>query len=489
MEQNNINDTDFNVDDFLVEENDQFMDIFSDDEESETTEDENSYNSSISAIDYNTLNGKQLEAVEATEGYVRVIAGAGSGKTKALVSRYIYIVDELGISPSSILCVTFTNKAAQEMKNRVRLLLGNDKDLSYISTYHGFCVTILREDINKLFYPQDFIILDTEDQKVILHEIFAELNITSNDMTYRKIIDYIDIVKHKTPYVEMMQNTDEKFLINDKMHINEKIFRMYLKKQMKNYALDFNDLILFTLYIFKNNEDVLSKWQDRLHYVQVDEIQDSNGCQIKLLMYLTGKHENLFMVGDPDQAIYGWRGAKPEFLVNFHKKHPECQTIVMDENYRSTPEILSVGNSIIRHNSMRIDKNMFTQKKSSIKAIHFHGKSEIEESNWIVKRIKELQERNVPLKDIAILYRANHVSRYIEQVLIKNDIRYVIYGGIRFFERKEIKDALAYLRLIINGDDISFARVINYPRRGWVNVLWKNLENLQMKQMLVSILH
>jgi len=424
------------------------------------------------------LNPSQLEAVLTTEGYVRIIAGAGSGKTKALTSRYAYIVEALGISPSNMLCVTFTNKAAQEMRNRVRFLVGEGKDTSYITTYHGFCVRVLREDINKILFPKNFLIMDEEDQKTLLREIYNDFNITLKDLTYKQIIKYIERQKGELEYVNLVANTDEDFEPENNDSLMDKIFRAYLKKQKKNFALDFSDLINYAYFIFVNFPEVLEKWQERLHYIQVDETQDSSAKQFGLVEMLSRKHKNLFIVGDPDQTIYEWRGAIPEILVNFDMNYPTCKTIILNENYRSTPDILSVGNSIIKNNKIRVEKEMYTKNKNGIQVVHFHGKSELEEGYWIATNIKKLKDEGVSLRDISILYRANYVSRYIEQALIREDIKYSIFGGIRFFERKEIKDALSYLRLITFGDDISFLRIYNEPKRGLGKKFIENLTQI-----------
>lgn len=412
------------------------------------------------------LNEKQLEAVKTTEGYVRVIAGAGSGKTKALTSRYAYIVEGLGISSSNILCVTFTNKAAQEMKNRVKKLIGQNLDLSYIATYHGFCVRVLREDIHKIQYPKSFVIMDVEDQKTLLRQIFSELDFSSKDLTFKHALRSISELKGKYEnYIEYILENKEIDFGEDLLVV--KIFKMYLFKQKKNFALDFDDLINFTFYIFDNYEDILLKWQKRLHYIQVDEMQDTSKKQYELIAALSNYHKNLFVVGDPDQTIYEWRGAKPEILVGFDKVFPNSQTIIMNQNYRSTPEILNLANQIIKKNQIRVDKDLFTKNPNGIEVVHFHAKTDIEESQWIVNEIEVIREnKNAKLTDIAILYRAHHVSRNIEQALIKENIPYTVFGGIRFFERKEIKDVLSYLRLIALGDDMSFLRIINYPKRG-----------------------
>ena len=427
------------------------------------------------------LNKQQKNAVITTEGYVRVIAGAGSGKTRALVSRYAYLVNELGISPSNILSVTFTNKASKEMRNRVQRLVNKDHSLHYITTFHGFCVKVLREDINKLQYPKGFVILDVEDQKTILREIYSELNITSRDVKFKQCLKYINYVKGKNGLADIKDIESNNFnylnyVLNSKLmppsdNIFDKIFLKYLEKQQRNFALDFTDLIEFTLHIFTNYKDVLSKWQDRMHYVQVDEAQDNSEKQCILMDMISNKHQNLFIVGDPDQTIYEWRGAGPGFLIDFDKNYDNVKTIIMNQNYRSTPNILDLSNHLIKNNSLRIDKDMVTNNKKGVDVVHFHADSEFNEGVWVANEIKKLLKRKSKNKktepnDIAILYRASYISRAIEQALMREKIPYVIFGGIRFFERKEIKDILSYLRLIQFGDDFSFLRVINFPKRG-----------------------
>ena len=409
------------------------------------------------------LNKKQLEAITETEGFIRLIAGAGSGKTKALTSRYAYIVETLGINPSNILCVTFTNKAAQEMRKRVKRLIGVNADVSLITTYHGFCVRVLREDINKIQYPKNFIIMDVEDQKTILREVFKELGFTSKMFTFKQVLSYISKQKTIQGYLQYVLES-KKTNTGDKL---ETIFVRYLEKQQRNYALDFDDLLNFTLYIFRNNPTIIEKWQKRIHYIQVDETQDSSEKQFMLIELLSQFHKNLFVVGDPDQTIYEWRGAKPEILVNFDKKFTDSKTIIMNQNYRSTPNILNLGNHIIKNNKIRVVKDMFTNNSEGVDVIHFHGKNDYEEGLWVANEIRTLvKDKNAKYSDVAILYRANFISRTIEQSFIRKNIPYSVFGGIRFFERKEIKDVLAYLRLVETGDDFSFLRIINTPSRG-----------------------
>ncbi len=417
------------------------------------------------------LNEQQLQAVTTTEGYVRVIAGAGSGKTKALTSRYAYLLEALGMSASNILCVTFTNKAAAEMRNRVKRIIGDENDYGYITTYHGFCVKVLREDINKMQYPKQFVILDAEDQKTILKDVYEELRINSKDYSYKQAIRHIEFLKNCTNYLDFVAENKEilklsELKLKDSKILLDHIFLRYLEKQRRNFSLDFNDLINFTLYIFGNNKDVLEKWQNRLYYIQVDETQDSSPKQFYLVDLLSQVHKNLFIVGDPDQTIYEWRGAKPEILVDFDKQFTEAKTVIMNQNYRSTPNILNLGNHIIKKNKIRIDKDMFTNNQTGVDVVHFHAKNDYEEGLFVANEIQKLvKEKKPKYADFAILYRANHISRTIEQSLIKEGIPYSIWGGIRFFERKEIKDILSYLRLIVFGDDLSFLRIINTPSR------------------------
>ncbi|CAN5227949.1 UvrD-helicase domain-containing protein [soil metagenome] len=418
------------------------------------------------------LNEQQRKAVTETEGFIRVIAGAGSGKTKALTSRYAYIVEALGINSSNILCVTFTNKAAHEMRKRVKRLVGENADLSLIATYHGFCVRVLREDINKIQYPKNFIIMDVEDQKSILREVFNELGLSSKVFTFKQVLRFISEEKSNLHYLSYILDFKK---LESKNEL-QKVFFRYLEKQQRNFALDFDDLLNYTIYIFSKNLDVLEKWQKRLHYIQVDETQDSSQKQFMLIEMLSQFHKNLFVVGDPDQTIYEWRGAKPEILVDFDKQFPTAQTILMNQNYRSTPNILNLGNHIIKNNKIRVDKDMFTQNNEGVEVVHFHAKNDFEEGLWVANEIKRLiNEENAKYSDFVLLYRANHVSRVIEQSLIRENIPYSVFGGIRFFERKEIKDVLSYLRLMVFGDDFSFLRVINTPVRGLGKKFIENL--------------
>lgn len=414
------------------------------------------------------LNEKQQQAVTATEGYIRVIAGAGSGKTKTLVNRYAYLVETLGISPKNILCVTFTNKAAAEMRKRVKSLLSNSNDGSLICTYHGFCVKVLREDIHHINYPKNFMILDDDDQKNILTEVYEELGLTIKFMKFDDVLKAISVMKAGYGYVESLTNPSLKIEIPAETPILSQVISLYLKKQRKYFALDFNDLINFVLYLYEQKPDIQLKWQNRLHYIQVDEFQDSSDKQINLINILSSVHKNLFVVGDPDQAIYTWRGANPEYLVDFDKTHEPCKTIIMNENYRSTPEILNLGNSIIKNNKVRIDKDLFTHNNSGLDVIHYHGKNESEEIKYISETINNLVEHEqAKYSDFAIVYRANYNSRFIEQGFMRAEIPYTMFSGFKFFQRAEIKDCIAYLKMILYADDLSLLRTINNPKRSF----------------------
>lgn len=424
------------------------------------------------------LNERQYKAVMSTEGYVRVTAGAGSGKTKALANRYAYIVEGLGISSGNILCITFTNKAAQEMKRRIRTLVAPGNVCDFVCTYHGFCVKFLREEIYHLYMTKSFVILDEEDQKGILKEIYEELQLNVNEMPYKQALKVIFKYKKLFPDDYIQYFLPEGIADFTNIQKTEKFVELFFRKQNKLAALDFEDLLEFTLYILRRFSEVAEKWQNKFHYILVDETQDNNSSNWMLADILSAKHKNLFIVGDPDQAIYEWRGATPEMFLNFDKTHYPCTDIIMDENYRSTPNILNVANCVIKNNKNRIDKDLFTRKNEGTIVVHFHGEEEHSEGKWISETIKKLLLDGATLPQIAILYRASYISRFIEQALIQGGFKYVIYGGIRFFERKEIKDALSYLRLIGYGDDLSFLRIINTPSRKFGGVKKKKLQSL-----------
>lgn len=415
------------------------------------------------------LNRSQTEAVTATEGYIRVIAGAGSGKTRALSHRFAFLVNEIGILPGNILCVTFTNKSANEMRQRIHNLTG-DNDTGYINTFHGFCVSVLQEESYEVQYPKSFLVLDNSDIDSMLKIIYEERGLTLRNMTFSSARDMIEIRKlYKEPeyYQDMItmsiDQIYEKYM--QATETSEIIFYGYLYQEKKCFGLDYNDLIKFTLYIFENNEEIKQKWQKRLEYIMIDEFQDIDDLQYRLMCVLCGYHKNLFIVGDPDQTIYTWRGANVKYLLDFHRNFPDVQTIMMMENYRSTPEILRAANSLISKNLLRMKKNLIPTLPSGGSVLCCHGENQEKEALWMAEQIKILKEKGVPYKDITILYRAHYLTRSIEQVFLKEEIPYTIYSGVQFFGRMEIKDALSYLRMIAYRDDLSFLRIANVPKR------------------------
>lgn len=415
------------------------------------------------------LNRSQTEAVTATEGYIRVIAGAGSGKTRALSHRFAFLVNEIGILPGNILCVTFTNKSANEMRQRIHNLTG-DNDTGYINTFHGFCVSVLQEESYAVQYPKSFLVLDNSDIDSMLKIIYEERGLTLRNMTFSSARDMIEIRKlYKEPeyYQDMItmsiDQIYEKYM--QATETSDIIFYGYLYQEKKCFGLDYNDLIKFTLYIFENNEEIKQKWQKRLEYIMIDEFQDIDDLQYRLMCVLCGYHKNLFIVGDPDQTIYTWRGANVKYLLDFHRNFPDVQTIMMMENYRSTPEILRVANSLISKNLLRMKKDLIPTLPSGGSVLCCHGENQEKEALWMAEQIKILKEKGVPYKDITILYRAHYLTRSIEQVFLKEEIPYTIYSGVQFFGRMEIKDALSYLRMIAYRDDLSFLRIANVPKR------------------------
>ena len=415
------------------------------------------------------LNEEQFAAVSATEGYVRVIAGAGSGKTRTLSHRFAFLVNEIGVMPGNILCVTFTNKSANVMRQRIHRLTG-DNDTGYINTFHGFCVSVLQEDISAIGYPKSFLVLDNEDINAMLDLVYEERGLTMRDMPYNKARDMIEIQKlFRKPeyYLDVIDRTVDELrgLYEQATSTDDIIFYGYLYQARKCFGLDYNDLIKFTLYIFRRHEEILHKWQERLEYIMIDEFQDIDGLQYELMEVLQGYHHNLFVVGDPDQTIYTWRGANVRYLLDFDRNFPGTQTIVLSKNYRSTPEILDAANSLIRKNRNRIEKDLAAVRPSGDRPLCFFAGDQEDEALWIADRIAELHEAGVPYRDCTVLYRAHYVTRMLEEVFLLRKLPYVIHSGIQFFERQEIKDSLSYLRMIALQDDLSFRRIVNRPKR------------------------
>ena len=415
------------------------------------------------------LNSAQREAVTATEGFVRVIAGAGSGKTRALTHRFAFLVNELGILPGNILCVTFTNKSAAEMRQRIHQLTG-DNDTGYINTFHGFCVSILQEDSHAVQYPKSFLVLDNADIDAMLQIIYEERGLTLREMTFSEARNRIEIrklIKEPEYYRDMIDLSldvlREKY--DQASDPEDIIFYGYLYQEKKCFGLDYNDLIKFSLYVFQQHADLRLKWQQRLEYIMIDEFQDIDALQYQLMQVLCGYHNNLFVVGDPDQTIYTWRGADVKYLLDFDKEFPGTRTILMLDNYRSTPQILAAANSLIRRNRQRVEKDLLPTRPSGVPVWCHFAVSQQEEAQWMAGEMERLHMQGVAYRDMAVLYRAHYVTQAVEEVLLREKIPYTIYSGVQFFGRAEIKDALCYLRMIAYQDDLSFRRVANVPRR------------------------
>ncbi len=415
------------------------------------------------------LNAEQREAVTATEGYVRVVAGAGSGKTRALARRFAYLVGELGILPGNILCVTFTNKSAAEMRRRIHALTG-DNDTGYICTFHSFCVSVLQEDSHAVQYPKSFLVLDNADIDAMLGILYEERGLTLREMTFAKARDMIEIrktIQEPAYYLDMVQMPldalRQKYLAAEKPA--DIIFYGYLYQQKKCFGLDYNDLIKFTLYIFEQDAAIRLKWQKRLEYIMIDEFQDIDPLQYALMNALCGYHNNLFVVGDPDQTIYSWRGANIRYLLDFDHAFPGTKTILMNRNYRSTPQILAAVNSLIDKNKNRIKKELTPTLPPGAPVRCHHADTAADEADWIAQQIEALRDAGTPLREIAVLYRAHYVTRTVEEAFLRKKIPYAVYSGVQFFGRMEIRDAVAYLRMITYKDDLSFLRIANLPKR------------------------
>ncbi len=410
-----------------------------------------------------------MEAVTLTEGPVRVIAGAGTGKTRALTARFCYLADMLGVAPSAVLCVTFTNKAAAEMRSRIRRLLG-DFDLGYICTFHSFCVRLLKEDIHVMNFPARFAVLDEDDRDELLLKVYSDMGLTLKDLPLKVAVEYIEKRKVDTErYIPYFLELDNESMLQrgirnaDRL---EEIFMRFVYEQKKNYAIDFDDIINFTAFILTRHPDILAKWQTRMQYVMVDEFQDVSPRQYEIARLISGSHRNIFIVGDPDQTIYSWRGADVNLLLGFDKTYPDAAMVVLDDNYRSTPQILEVSNRLIAHNAARYPKNLRALRPDGVRPTMYHGRSERDEAAWIARTIARLLKTGTAADDIAILYRAHYVSRSIEEALMRKEVPYRIYSGTPFYGRQEIKDVVCYLRMLTVADDIAFRRTVNSPPRG-----------------------
>lgn len=411
------------------------------------------------------LNKEQKEAVLHTEGPLLIFAGAGSGKTRVLTYRIAYLIEEKDVYPSSILAITFTNKAANEMKERVKSLIGNIESM-WISTFHSACVRILRRNVESLKdYKKNFVIFDAKDQEVLIKECVKELNLNEKNFPFRVVSSEISRAK------DMLQTPDKYYDRN--MHDIRKrkladIYGLYQKKLQKNNALDFDDILNKTVELFELNPDILQYYQNKFKYIMVDEYQDTNFSQYTLIRLLAGQHRNLCVVGDDDQSIYSWRGADIGNILNFEKDFPGAKVIKLEQNYRSTQVILDAANSVIRNNSARKSKKLWTEKGTGLPIMYHYDVDERGEANFIMDEIERVIVReNRELGDFAILYRTNAQSRVLEEACMSHGLSYRIIGGFKFYERKEVKDIVSYLRIIQNPDeDLSLKRIINVPKRG-----------------------
>lgn len=411
------------------------------------------------------LNEKQYEAVTSTDKYLRIIAGAGSGKTRVLTYRIAYLIDTLSYYPSSILAITFTNKAAEEIRHRIEETLNMGKLRMNISTFHSFCSRVLREECKAIGYPSNFSVIDEDDQKRIVKDIIKEKDIDDKQFKISGVIDYIAARKNKwiTPELDLKQTSN-----NYSLHQRAIIYQAYEEILKKNYALDFDDLILKTIYIFESYPMILEKWQNRIRHILVDEFQDVDANQFRLVTLLAGEENEVTVVGDPDQTIYTWRGADINIILSFDMTFKGCKTISLEQNYRSTGNILKVANRLIEHNRKRLKKNLFTNEELGFEIAKYFGENEIKEAEYVIDNINDLYDgKTCFYKDCAVLYRTNAQAAPLEQVLMNRGIKYRVYGGIRFYRRAEIKDSIAYLKLSTNfNDDLSCIRLIENTGKG-----------------------
>lgn len=411
-----------------------------------------------------SLNKEQQKAVKLTEGPLLIMAGAGSGKTRVLTHRMAYLIDEKGVAPYNILAITFTNKAAREMKERVSRLVGKKGASMWVSTFHSMCVRILRRDANRIGYDTNFTIYDGTDQQTAMKQVLKELNLDPKQYDPRSMINQISSAKNELLTAEQYADT---------AHIEyektvSKVYTAYQKKLQRNQAMDFDDLIMQTVHLFKRVPEVLQYYQHRFQYIHVDEYQDTNHAQYFLVKQLAIRFQNICVVGDSDQSIYAWRGANIKNILSFEKDYPSAKVIYLEQNYRSSKTILTAANHVINNNRGRKPKKLWTDNDDGKKITYYQGSSEREEAHFVVGKMQELIEDSpYNLNDFAVLYRTNAQSRSIEDTLMMSNMNYQVFGGLKFYDRKEIKDLIAYLRIITNpSDDISFIRVVNEPKRG-----------------------
>lgn len=409
------------------------------------------------------MNSEQSEAVRTTEGPLLIMAGAGSGKTRVLTHRIAYLLDEKDVSPYNILAITFTNKAAKEMKARVEHLVGEEAQVIWMSTFHSMCVRILRRDADRIGIERNFTIIDPTDQKSVIKDVLKSENIDSKRFEPRMFIGAISNLKNELKTPEDAQKEANDF----HSQMVATVYKGYQRQLSRNEALDFDDLIMTTINLFERVPETLEYYQNKFQYIHVDEYQDTNKAQYTLVKLLANKFENLCVVGDSDQSIYGWRGADIQNILSFEEDYPEAKIIFLEQNYRSTKNILNAANEVIKHNSERKPKGLWTANSGGDKIQYYEAMTERDEAEYVVKEIMKHQRGGKKYSEMAILYRTNAQSRVLEETFMKSNIPYTMVGGQKFYDRKEIKDLLSYLRVIANSnDDISLQRIINVPKRG-----------------------
>ena len=426
-------------------------------------------------MDLNELNDKQKEAVLYNDGPLLIIAGAGAGKTKTLTTKIAYLIEEKNVSHSNILAITFTNKAAKEMKDRIYRIIGSTAKDIQISTFHSFGLKLIRDNYNYLGYDKNFVIMDSDDSLTVVKKIIKDLNYDPKVFNPRAVRNIISSCKNK------MTSPDdyEHYAISDYEKGVYEIYSKYEKKLKKNNSVDFDDLLLLPIKLFKKYPELLKKYQDLYKYILIDEYQDTNEAQYILTKMLSKKGRHITCVGDDSQSIYSFRGANYKNILNFEKDYPDAKTILLEQNYRSTSTILDAANQVIRNNKMRKEKNLWTARGQGEKIKYYRAFNERDEAAYVIRKIKELINKNVDYRDIAVLYRTNAQSRVIEEEMLKENLPYRVIGSFYFYSRKEIKDLIAYLRLIHNSkDNVSLLRVINTPKRG---IGLKTIENLTKK--------
>jgi DNA helicase-2/ATP-dependent DNA helicase PcrA len=424
---------------------------------------------------FDNLNDKQLEAVQTTEGPLLVIAGAGSGKTKVLTTRIAYLIEEKGIDPSNILAITFTNKAAKEMRDRVLKMLGPIAYQIQISTFHSFGLTIMKKNYELLGYSREFTILDSDDSLSIIKRLIKNNNLDPKIYNPKAVKNKISSAKNE----RMTPDDLSKYSVSDFDEKVVEIYSDYQKKLKINNSLDFDDLLLKPIELFDNYPAVLAQYQEQFQYILIDEYQDTNEVQYTLTKLLSSKYRNLCVVGDESQSIYAFRGSNYRNILNFEKDYPKCKIILLEQNYRSTKTILNAANDVIKNNKQRKDKNLWTDNKDGDKIIYKKCFDEKEEAASVSSEIQNLTLKGVSLEDMVVLYRTNAQSRTIEEAMLKDNIPYKVVGSFYFYNRREVKDLIAYLSLIYNThDDISLMRVINSPKRG---IGQKSIENLALE--------